>query len=160
MRRNARFLLRLLGPYFRAISWFSLPPSRRRAFLSSRVKYYRFVDVFSRTGFVLITFQGAVLARTTRLTHPPVLQRGSQKLIYGPSISAPWNSSQTGASGQAPKGGDEAMANNQDAPSFSLPDAEMFATWEFEPKHYRDALSGRRGRVVGISHPPKRTSLA
>lgn len=41
MRRNARFLLRLLGPYFRAISWFSLPPSRRRAFLSSRVKYYR-----------------------------------------------------------------------------------------------------------------------
>ena len=105
-------------------------------------------------------FQGAVLARATRLTHPPVLQRGSQKLIYGSGISAPWNSSQTGAATQASKGGDEATANGQDAPSFTLPDAQMFATWDHEPKHYQDPLAGKRGRVVGITHPSKRASLA
>ncbi|KIM56255.1 hypothetical protein SCLCIDRAFT_1220512 [Scleroderma citrinum Foug A] len=138
-----------------------LPPAPPRAVFSSDKLVFLASQQASRIPeLARQVLPGAVLARTTRLTHPPVLQRGSQKLIYGPSISAPWNSSQTGASGQAPKGGDEAMANNQDAPSFSLPDAEMFATWEFEPKHYRDALSGRRGRVVGISHPPKRTSLA
>jgi len=52
------------------------------------------------------------------------------------------------------------MANGQDTPPFTLQDAKMFATWDDETKHYQDALSGRKGRVVGISHPPKCMPLA
>ncbi|KAI5990460.1 hypothetical protein EDD15DRAFT_2388816 [Pisolithus albus] len=105
---------------------------------------------------------GSVQARTTRLTHPPVLQRGSQKLIYGPGISAPWNSSlasggPTGQQQQQPqkqqpqpsKSGEDSLANGRETPSFTLPDAQMFATWDYEVKRYQDPL-GRRGRVVGV----------
>lgn len=89
-----------------------------------------------------------MLSRTTRLTHPPVLQRGSQKLVYGSGIPAPWNSSPTNSAGQGGKGEDGSAANGQDASSFTLPDAQMFATWDYEAKHYQEPLgAGRRGRV-------------
>ncbi|KAL4063980.1 hypothetical protein V8B97DRAFT_2082159 [Scleroderma yunnanense] len=139
----------------------ALPPAPPRAVFSSDRPVYLASQQGSRIPeLARQVLPGAVLARTTRLTHPPVLQRGPQKLIYGPGINAPWNSSQTGASGQAPKGGDETMATGRDAPSLTLPDAQMFATWDYEPKHYQDPLTGRRGRVVGISHQQKRASLA
>ncbi|KAL4077633.1 hypothetical protein J3A83DRAFT_1639150 [Scleroderma citrinum] len=126
----------------------ALPPAPPRAVFSSDRPVYLASQQGSRIPeLARQVLPGAVLARTTRLTHPPVLQRGPQKLIYGPGINAPWNSSQTGASGQAPKGGDETMATGRDAPSLTLPDAQMFATWDYEPKHYQDPLTGRRGRV-------------
>ncbi|KAF8550712.1 hypothetical protein OG21DRAFT_1419236 [Imleria badia] len=90
---------------------------------------------------------GPVLSRTSRLTHPPVLQRGSQKLYYGPGVPAPWNSSVVSAA-QGGKGEDGGMTNGQDASSFTLPDAQMFATWDYETKQYKEPLgTGRRGRV-------------
>ncbi|KAF9219322.1 hypothetical protein BS17DRAFT_761064 [Gyrodon lividus] len=95
---------------------------------------------------------GSVLSRTSRLTHPPVLQRGSQKLYFGPGVPAPWNSSLTGASGtQGGKGGeDSSVVNGREAPSFTLPEAQMFSTWDYEVKHFQEPLAGgRRGRTSG-----------
>ncbi|KAG1733075.1 uncharacterized protein EDB91DRAFT_1150378 [Suillus paluster] len=89
----------------------------------------------------------SVLARTTRLAHPPVLQRGNQKLYYGAGVSAPWNSSSSGAPAGA-KGKDDGIANGRgnEPPTFTLPDAQMFATWEFEVKRPQESLVVRRGR--------------
>ncbi|KAH7885876.1 hypothetical protein F5I97DRAFT_1809135 [Phlebopus sp. FC_14] len=90
---------------------------------------------------------GSVLARTSRLTHPPILQRGTQRLFYGPGISAPWNSSSSGPGGKAIEDS-STMANGRgaEAPAFTLPEAQMFATWEYEVKHFNEPL-GRRGRT-------------
>ncbi|KAF8840338.1 hypothetical protein BDN67DRAFT_968746 [Paxillus ammoniavirescens] len=95
---------------------------------------------------------GSVLSRTSRLTHPPVLQRGSQKLYFGPGVAAPWNSSLTGASGtHGGKGGEDLNMNNgREAPSFTLPEAQMFATWDYDAKHFQEPLAaGRRGKTSG-----------
>ncbi|KAF9238395.1 hypothetical protein BU15DRAFT_47719 [Melanogaster broomeanus] len=95
---------------------------------------------------------GSVLSRTSRLTHPPVMQQGSQKLYYGPGVPAPWNSSLTGASGTPGiRGGeDPSVVNGREAPSFILPDAQMFATWDYEAKHFQQPLAAsRRGRASG-----------
>ncbi|KAG1736221.1 hypothetical protein EDB19DRAFT_1722347 [Suillus lakei] len=91
----------------------------------------------------------SVLARTTRLAHPPVLQRGNQKLYYGTGVSAPWNSSASGAPTGA-KGKEEGTANGRsnEPPTFTLPDAQMFATWDFEAKRPQETLMVRRGRGV------------
>ncbi|KAG0699219.1 hypothetical protein DFH29DRAFT_983615 [Suillus ampliporus] len=85
----------------------------------------------------------SVLARTTRLVHPPVLQRGSQKLYYGAASGAP-----TGT-----KGKDDTTANGRgNAPlTFTLPDAQMFATWNFEAKRPQESLVVRRGRGAPAS---------
>ncbi|KIK80984.1 hypothetical protein PAXRUDRAFT_833185 [Paxillus rubicundulus Ve08.2h10] len=93
---------------------------------------------------------GSVLSRTSRLTHPPVLQRGSQKLYFGPGVAAPWNSSLTGGSGtHGGKGGEDSrMINGREAPSFTLPEAQMFATWDYEVKHFQEPLAaGRRSKM-------------
>ncbi|OAX40749.1 hypothetical protein K503DRAFT_582661 [Rhizopogon vinicolor AM-OR11-026] len=89
----------------------------------------------------------SVLARTTRLAHPPVLQRGNQKLYYGTGISAPWNSSASGGPPGA-KGKDDGVPNGRgnEPPTFTLPDAQMFATWDFEAKRPQEPLVVRRGR--------------
>ncbi|KAG9312596.1 hypothetical protein JVU11DRAFT_6993 [Chiua virens] len=91
---------------------------------------------------------GPVLSRTTRLTHPPILQRGSQKLHYGSGVPAPWNSSLSMSATQGGKGGEDGGTHHgQDASSFTLPDAHMFATWDYEAKHHQEPLgAGRRGR--------------
>ena len=115
--------------------------------------------------------------RTTRVVHPPVLQRGSQKLTYGPGANAPWNSSfspapaatpataQGGGGGGKGKGaanGGPDMPNGKDKDGATrensnnnskeaarpLPDARFFATWSYEPKRFDDALPVRR-RVGG-----------
>ncbi|KAG0707183.1 hypothetical protein DFH29DRAFT_897379 [Suillus ampliporus] len=94
----------------------------------------------------------SVLARTTRLAHPPVLQRGNQKLYYGAGISAPWNSSASGAP-TGTKGKDDSTANGRgnEPPTFTLPDAQMFATWDFEAKRPQESLVVRRGRGAPAS---------
>jgi len=91
----------------------------------------------------------SVFARTTRLAHPPVLQRGNQKIYYGTGISAPWNSSASGAP-TGTKGKDDGLANGgrNEPPTFTLPDAQMFATWDFEVKRPHESLVVRRGRGV------------
>lgn len=148
-----------------------LPPAPARPVFSSDRPVYLASQQASRLPeLARQVLPGTVQARTTRLTHPPVLQRGSQKLIYGPGISAPWNSSLASGGGpagqqqqqqpskQSSKGGeDNTSANGKETPAFSLPDAQMFATWDYEVKRYQDPLS-RRGRVVGVSQPQKRTS--
>ncbi|KAI6030275.1 hypothetical protein EDC04DRAFT_3115352 [Pisolithus marmoratus] len=144
-----------------------LPPAPARPVFSSERPVYLASQQGSRLPeLARQVLPGAVQARTTRLTHPPVLQRGPQKLIYGPGISAPWNSSlasgapagqQQQQQPQPSKGGEDSLANGRETPSFALPDAQMFATWDYEVKRYQDPLS-RRGRVVGVPHPQKRAS--
>ena len=109
-------------------------------------------------------------ARTVRVQHPPVLQRGTQKLTYGPGVNAPWNASfspqpaATPATGKGGAGGgkDGAGANGlangngngkekEGAPARPLPDARLYATWNYEPKRFDEPLVVRRrvGSVVG-----------
>lgn len=95
-----------------------------------------------------------MLARTTRLAHPPVLQRGNQKLYYGTGVSAPWNSSASVAPPPpGAKGKEDGVVNGRgnEPPTFTLPDAQMFATWDFEAKRQQEPLVVRRGRGVTTS---------
>ncbi|KAI6118105.1 hypothetical protein F5141DRAFT_1096166 [Pisolithus sp. B1] len=142
-----------------------LPPAPARPVFSCERPVYLASQQASRLPeLARQVLPGSVQARTTRLTHPPVLQRGSQKLIYGPGISAPWNSSlasggpagqqQSQPQPQPSKSGEDSLTNGRETPSFTLPDAQMFATWDYEVKRYQDPLS-RRGRVVGVPFPQK-----
>ena len=120
-------------------------------------------------GTQLIVIQNPVHNRTTRLGHPPVLLRGTTKLVYGQGVPAPWNSSTTPAPPQAPKptvNGKEGANGNgngnskDDAAAAAaaklLPDARLFATWNWEGKSYREPLPalrrGRMGSVAGTIH--------
>ncbi|KAI0632902.1 hypothetical protein C8Q77DRAFT_1120425 [Trametes polyzona] len=107
----------------------------------------------------------AVYARTTRLQHPPVLQRGNQKLTYGPGVNAPWNASFSPmpATTPAPGKGKEAGGANGAAPNGKekekepprpLPDARLYATWSYEPKAFDEVLVVRRR--MGSVHAPGR----
>ncbi|KAI0776783.1 hypothetical protein BD413DRAFT_522614 [Trametes elegans] len=118
---------------------------------------------------------GPVYARTTRLVHPPVLQRGAQKLTYGPGANAPWNASFSpmpaatpaagsgkgskdggagaGAGGVAP--GANGQVNGKDKePPRPLPDARLYATWSYEQKAFDEPLVVRRR--MGSVHAPGR----
>lgn len=55
----------------------------------------------------------------------------------------------TTSGAQGGKGGEDGgTVNGQDASSFTLPDAQMFATWDYETKQYSEPLgAGRRGRA-------------
>ncbi|KAI0255488.1 hypothetical protein BJV78DRAFT_1119496 [Lactifluus subvellereus] len=104
---------------------------------------------------------GAVLSRVTRLSHPTVLQRGPEKLTYGTSVPAPWNSDKSTAplpTTSAAKG-KELLANGltngkgkevEKGPV--LPDARLFATWEHEQKSFRDPLAMPRRARQGSVH--------
>ncbi|KAL7278636.1 hypothetical protein ACG7TL_007637 [Trametes sanguinea] len=108
-----------------------------------------------------------VYARTTRVQHPPVLQRGSQKLTYGPGVNAPWNASFSpmpaatpapgkGKDGAAPPGSANGLANGKEKekePPRPLPDARLYATWSYEQKAFDEPLVVRR-RVGSIAVPP------
>lgn len=103
---------------------------------------------------------GAVLSRITRLSHPAVLQRGSEKLTYGPGVPAPWNSDKSSAPMPAPSmaKGKEPLTNGltngkgKDGEKESvLPDARLFATWEHEQKSFRESLTvPRRARQGSV----------
>ncbi|KAI9061247.1 hypothetical protein FKP32DRAFT_1631421 [Trametes sanguinea] len=109
---------------------------------------------------------GPVYARSTRIQHPPVLQRGSQKLTYGPGVNAPWNASFSPMPAATPapgKGKDAAalgsangLANGKEKekePPRPLPDARLYATWSYEQKAFDEPLVVRR-RVGSIAVPP------
>ncbi|KAH9948449.1 hypothetical protein B0H21DRAFT_733342 [Amylocystis lapponica] len=103
---------------------------------------------------------GSVHTRTTRLTHPPVLQRGPQKLLYGPGVNAAWNRSAAGTPAAPPGAtkskdgqGLNGLSNGKDAappPQAALPDARLFATWNYEPKRFNEPIATRRGRMASM----------
>ncbi|KAI0830195.1 hypothetical protein BC628DRAFT_1313812 [Trametes gibbosa] len=117
---------------------------------------------------------GPVYARTTRLAHPPVLQRGSQKLTYGPGVNAPWNASfspmpastpalgkgKEAAGAGAGAGANGALPNGKEkereAPR-PLPDARLYATWNYEQKQFDEVLVVRRRMGSVHAPPPGRT---
>ncbi|KAF8901049.1 hypothetical protein CPB84DRAFT_1680169 [Gymnopilus junonius] len=102
-----------------------------------------------------------ILARTSRLSHPPVLHRGNKPLTYGTGIPAPWNANAitTGPDGavvptpQSTKPKELAQtANGKEPPvKATLPDAKLFATWDYESKDFRVPLTPAvvrgRGRI-------------
>ncbi|KAF8200356.1 hypothetical protein BJ912DRAFT_1029788 [Pholiota molesta] len=87
-----------------------------------------------------------ILTRTSRLSHPPVLTRGSKPLLYGHGIAAPWNANavSTGPDGNIlptplaskPKDGPMEVVVKP-----LLPDARLFATWDYEAKDFRVPLN-------------------
>lgn len=97
--------------------------------------------------------------RTTRLAHPPVLYRSSKPLLYGRGIPAPWNSHAIppGDGSNVPPtpvtSNKEKDRENGEAPNKPLiPDAQLFATWDFETKDFKVPLpsSRHRNRVGSI----------
>ncbi|KAJ7222465.1 hypothetical protein GGX14DRAFT_388267 [Mycena pura] len=69
-----------------------------------------------------------IYARVTRLAHPGPLSRGTKLLTYGPGVPAPWN---------APEDKNPDAAKERDAREPRIPDARVYATWEYESKDYR-----------------------
>lgn len=102
-------------------------------------------------------------ARSTRLQHPNVLSRGTQKLTYGPGVNAIWNSGPTPATTPAPPPGNTNPKSGKDGGGNVPPDgkdgqtqkvmvdAKMYATWNYEEKHYNEPLVvGRRARMGSL----------
>lgn len=88
------------------------------------------------------------------------MTRGTQKLIYGPGISAPWNSGpSTPAAPPVPNGvkglkEKEKEAKEKDAAPKPLADARLYATWNYEEKSFREPLpAGRRARMGSVQLP-------
>ncbi|KAJ7767467.1 hypothetical protein DFH07DRAFT_915704 [Mycena maculata] len=90
-----------------------------------------------------------IYARVTRLTHPSVLARGPKLLTYGPGVPAPWNSPAT-ANGVG-AGADGEGAKERDAREARIPDARMYATWEYETKDFKSVM--RRPRMQAPPPP-------
>ncbi|KAG7087472.1 hypothetical protein E1B28_013436 [Marasmius oreades] len=97
-----------------------------------------------------------IFARTSRLTHPPVLMRGTKQVIYGNGVPAPWNANLAPSTDLTAKDGGGGTGSGVngivkgDPPTKSvLPDARLFATWDYEPKDYRAPIPThlRRGRI-------------
>ena len=109
--------------------------------------------------------QPAILTRTSRLSHPPVLQRGSKLLVYGPGVPAPWNTNSATSADAAPpmsakpkEGVNGTNVKSEDSlVKPVLPDARVYATWDYDPKDFRVPLGsstrsrGRMGSVQGGS---------
>lgn len=105
--------------------------------------------------------QTPVYARTVRVPHPPVLTRGTQKLTYGPGVNAPWNSSLSPTPAPAPaqgKGKDAApngvaSGKEEEKEGAKLPDARLYATWNYETKRFDEPLPARRRVGSIVVHP-------
>ncbi|KAF9040159.1 hypothetical protein BJ165DRAFT_1407273 [Panaeolus papilionaceus] len=90
--------------------------------------------------------------RTTRLSHPPVLVRGTKPLLYGSGIPAPWNMNAlpdgpnaNNAPPSTPKDKDESGKDSNDKSAKPLlPDARLHATWDHETKDFRAPLKQTR----------------
>ncbi|KAF8966948.1 hypothetical protein BDZ97DRAFT_1806041 [Flammula alnicola] len=91
----------------------------------------------------------AILTRTSRLSHPPVLHRGNKPLIYGSGIPAPWNANAvtSGPDSVLPtpltsKPKEAPSANGKESPVKPvLPDARLYATWDYEQKDFKVPLT-------------------
>lgn len=92
--------------------------------------------------------QHNVISRTTRLFHPLALTQDNKKLTYGPGISAPWNTGTAAAAATAPTLLNGAKKEKEkDAPPKALPDARLYATWNWERKSFREPLPRRPSRM-------------
>ncbi|KAJ7180863.1 hypothetical protein C8R46DRAFT_1070783 [Mycena filopes] len=104
------------------------------------------------------TLAPAVYARVTRLTHPPPLTRGNKLLKYGPGVAAPWNAVAVVEEPKKPKaadGDDETPRDRDRDKEKRIPDARVFATWEYETKDFKAGLKRPRGAGgAGASVPP------
>jgi hypothetical protein len=123
----------------------------------------------------LNVYQPPLYKRITRLAHPPALQRGSKRLVYGHSIPAPWNSggsqataaggtagAKDGAKGRLTNGKDGDVPAENGGPS-TLPDARLYHTWEYDEKRYYEPLVANRGMKqkgaqLLIPNPPPATN--
>jgi len=104
------------------------------------------------------TLPPMIFGRTSRLSHPPILHRGTKSLTYGQGVPAPWNSSNPLPSSDGaivpstpaaakpgtkdallllPNGKDKDTSGQAKAPPVALPDARLYATWDYEQKDYR-----------------------
>ncbi|KAF5376114.1 hypothetical protein D9615_007772 [Tricholomella constricta] len=102
-----------------------------------------------------------ILSRTSRLTHPPPLQRGPKLLVYGGGVPAPWNANALPAAGEVPgtpavgSRAKDSKDKDEGPVKATLPDARLYATWECEVKDFRVPLvtrgRGRMGSVAGGS---------
>jgi Wiskott-Aldrich syndrome protein len=115
----------------------------------------------------VILLQPTILARTSRLSHPPVLLRGSKQLVYGNGVAAPWNASTTPLAEAIPPTpivGKLKEANGllngkvkESQAKATLPDARLYATWDYEQKSFKTPLAppprnrGRMGSIQGGS---------
>jgi hypothetical protein len=84
--------------------------------------------------------------RLQRLPVPIPQQRDARKLLYGPGLPAPWNAA-------APEKAEEKGKKKEiKAPESvtKLPDATMFATWDWETKDFRAPLPPRRMRAMTL----------
>ncbi|KAL0573332.1 hypothetical protein V5O48_008630 [Marasmius crinis-equi] len=98
-----------------------------------------------------------IFGRTTRLTHPSVLFRGTKQLIYGSGVPAPWNTHVVSSSNDPRDGGGagsgvNGIGRSDPAAKNAPPDARLFATWDYEAKDYRAPLPAshlKKGRIGG-----------
>ncbi|KIJ47368.1 hypothetical protein M422DRAFT_45895 [Sphaerobolus stellatus SS14] len=85
----------------------------------------------------------SLLTRATQVLPPSPLERNNQRLLYGPPIPAPWNSTQ-GVVDKKDKDDEDDEEENK-----VLADAHLFATWDYDPKDFRGPLPvPRRGSKV------------
>ena len=88
------------------------------------------------------------------MSNPPVLHRGSKQLLYGSGIAAPWNANAlaTGPDGITPtpvamKPKETPTANGKESPVKPiLPDAKLYATWDYEAKDFKVPLNPTAAR--------------
>ena len=114
---------------------------------------------------IVMFLQWAVHSRSTRLSHPPPLNRDRpggqpQRLLYGTGVNAPWNIN-SGGSATAPtpttaklkdQSAPNGMPNGKEDRLAPIPDARLHATWDYEVKRYNDPLPvSRRGRMGSMS---------
>lgn len=90
--------------------------------------------------------------RTTKLGHPPPLVQEGRRLTYGPGVPAQWNGPVAApAAPQANGVKKEKDGKDKDAaPAKLLPDAKLYATWNWEQKSYRDPVRSRRISTVQL----------
>jgi hypothetical protein len=74
--------------------------------------------------------------------------RGNERLVYGPSIPAPWNSAPN-PSPAPPKEPKPALVNGDGEEvstevAFRLPDAKLYHTWDYEQKRFWEPLTANR----------------
>ncbi|KAF8990254.1 hypothetical protein BDQ17DRAFT_1372146 [Cyathus striatus] len=93
----------------------------------------------------------AIFARTTRLSHPPVLHTENKALIYGSGVPAPWNRKPPpDASTPANAKAKDVAAEQEPEGKLVIPDAQMYATWDYTQKNYKvpiNSHSRSRGRM-------------
>jgi len=83
-----------------------------------------------------------------------LLNRGAKSLTYGPGIPAPWNSntnvgSEGVGAGRPFSSKGPTIVNGKDGvPKPLLPDARLFATWDYDTKDFRVAAYSFRKEQV------------